>query len=112
MPLETRARPLTPELSLPPPFTLVRLRELGDAFAHAHSDRAPSKAPVRWSMSGVSISPNSPWCWSRTSRCAQARRAFYAGMVALADALIAHAATGNRHHHRVAGFDSRSMAAW
>ena len=42
-------------------------------------------------MSGASISPNSPWCWSRTSRCAQARRAFYAGMAALADALAAHA---------------------
>jgi hypothetical protein len=37
MPLETRARAPTPELTLPPPFTLVRLRELGDAFAHAAS---------------------------------------------------------------------------
>jgi hypothetical protein len=26
---------LATELTLPPPFTLVRLRELGDAFAHA-----------------------------------------------------------------------------
>jgi hypothetical protein len=37
MALETRASPLEPELTLPPPFTLVRLRELGDAFAHAIS---------------------------------------------------------------------------
>ena len=33
-----------------------------------------SRAPARWSMSGASISPNSPWCWSRTSRCAGAAR--------------------------------------
>ena len=37
MPLETQAHPLAGELTLPPPFTLVRLRELGDAFAHAQS---------------------------------------------------------------------------
>ena len=38
MPLETRSRsraPFAPELILPPPFTLVTLREVGDAFAHA-----------------------------------------------------------------------------
>ena len=38
MPLETRSRsraPFAPELDLPPPFTLVTLREVGDAFAHA-----------------------------------------------------------------------------
>ena len=49
------------------------------------------RAPARWSMSAASILPNSPSCWSRTSRCARARRAFYAGMAALADALAAHA---------------------
>ena len=38
MPLEARSRvPLTPELVLPPPFVALRLRELGDAFAHAIS---------------------------------------------------------------------------
>ena len=41
MALETRPRPrdnapdLAPELALPPLYTAVRLRELGDAFAHA-----------------------------------------------------------------------------
>ena len=38
MPLETKSRSralFAPELSLPPPFTLVTLREVGDAFAHA-----------------------------------------------------------------------------
>ena len=47
MPLETpaRSRPqLTPELALPPPFTPVRLREVGDAFAHATSIAAEQGA--------------------------------------------------------------------
>ena len=51
----------------------------------------PSRAPARWSMSAASILPSSPWCWSRTSRCARARRALYTGMTALADALLAFA---------------------
>ena len=46
MPLET-ARPrtrLAPELALPPPFSAVRLREVGDAFAHAVSIAAEKGA--------------------------------------------------------------------
>jgi len=38
LPPETRNRPRTPfapQLDLPPPYTLVALREVGDAFAHA-----------------------------------------------------------------------------
>jgi hypothetical protein len=38
MPLESRSRARAtqkPELVLPPPYTLVTLREVGDAFAHA-----------------------------------------------------------------------------
>ena len=38
MPLEGRTRPRTaskPALDLPPPFRLVSLREVGDAFVHA-----------------------------------------------------------------------------
>ena len=42
-------------------------------------------------MSAASTSPNSPSCWSRTSRSGQARRAIYAGAAALADALAVHA---------------------
>jgi biotin-(acetyl-CoA carboxylase) ligase len=90
MPLETRARPLAPELSLPPPFTLVRLRELGDAFAHAKSIAAKQGAGTlvyvgRFDLAefAVVLEPDEP--------LAQARRVFYAGMVALADALAAHA---------------------
>ena len=38
MPTETRSRlrtPFAPALDLPPPYRLVSLREVGDAFAHA-----------------------------------------------------------------------------
>src|ERR1035437_2202017 len=90
MPTETRARPLAPELTLPPPFTLVRLRELGDAFAHAKSIAAEQGAGTlvyvgRFDLAefAVVLEPDEP--------LAQARGAFYAGMAALADALAAHA---------------------
>jgi biotin-(acetyl-CoA carboxylase) ligase len=90
MPLQTRARPLTPELTLPPPFTLVRLRELGDAFAHAVSIAPAQGAGTlvyvgRFDLAefALVLEPDQP--------LAQARRAFYAGMAALTDALIAHA---------------------
>ena len=90
MPLETRARPRTPELTLPPPFTLVRLRELGDAFAHAASIAPEQGAGTlvyvgRFDLAefAVVLEPDEP--------LKQARRAFYAGMAALADALTAHA---------------------
>jgi biotin-(acetyl-CoA carboxylase) ligase len=90
MVLETRALPLTGELTLPPPFTLVRLRELGDAFAHAQSIAAERGAGTlvyvgRFDLAefAVVLEPDEP--------LKQARRAFYAGMAALADALVAHA---------------------
>lgn len=90
MPLETRISPLTPELTLPPPFTLVRLRELGDAFAHAASVAPGQGAGTlvyvgRFDLAefAVVLEPDEP--------LANARRAFYAGMAALADALTAHA---------------------
>jgi biotin-(acetyl-CoA carboxylase) ligase len=90
MPLEPRDRLLAPELALPPPFTLVRLRELGDAFAHAKSIAAEQGAGTlvyvgRFDLAefAVVLEPEEP--------LAQARRVFYAGMAALADALAAHA---------------------
>ena len=93
MPLETRTRartPLGPELNVPPPFTPVRLRELGDAFAHAKSIAAEQGAGTlvyvgRFDLAefAVVLEPDEP--------LAQARGAFYAGMAALADALAAHA---------------------
>ena len=90
MVLETRASPLTVELTLPPPFTLVRLRELGDAFAHAQTIAAERGAGTlvyvgRFDLAefAVVLEPDEP--------LVQARRAIYAGMAALADALAAHA---------------------
>jgi biotin-(acetyl-CoA carboxylase) ligase len=92
MPLET-ARPrkqTATDIVLPPPFTLVRLRELGDAFAHATAVAPEQGAGTlvyvgRFDLAefALVLEPEEP--------LRQARRAFYAGMVALADALVAHA---------------------
>jgi biotin-(acetyl-CoA carboxylase) ligase len=93
MPSDTRARTRTltaPELSLPPPFTLVSMREVGDAFAHATSIAAEQGAGTlayvgRFDLAefAVVLEPEQP--------LARARGAFYAGMAALADALATHA---------------------
>jgi len=90
MPTETRADPLAPELTLPPPFTLVRLRELGDAFAHAKSIAPEQGAGTlvyvgRFDLAefAVVLEPDEP--------LRLARRTIYAGMAALADALTAQA---------------------
>lgn len=92
MPLETaRSRTsLAPELALPPPFSVVRLREVGDAFAHAISIAAEQGAGTlvyvgRFDLAefAVVLEPEEPLL--------KARRVFYAGMAALGDALAAHA---------------------
>jgi biotin-(acetyl-CoA carboxylase) ligase len=93
LPVETRSRsraPFAPELSLPPPFTLVTLREVGDAFAHA-VEIAPEQGAGTLVYVGrfdlaefaVVLEPDEPL---RT-----ARRAHYTGMAALLDALLTHA---------------------
>jgi biotin-(acetyl-CoA carboxylase) ligase len=75
---------------LPPPFTLVRLRESGDAFAHACRIAPEAGAGTlvyvgRFDLAefAVVLEPAEP--------LRSARRAFYAGMVALTDALSAYA---------------------
>mgnify|MGYP001548460382 CR=1 FL=1 len=93
MPLDTPARPLrttAPEMRLPPPFTLVRLREWGDAFEHARriapTEGAGTLVHVgRFDLAefALVLEPDEP--------LVAARRAFYAGMAALADALAAYA---------------------
>ncbi|MGE0725875.1 MAG: biotin/lipoate--protein ligase family protein [Alphaproteobacteria bacterium] len=90
---ETRFRlrePTAPALDLPPPYRLVTLRELGDAHAHAVRIAATAGAGTlvwvrRYDLVelAVVLEPDEP--------LAAARRAFQAGMVALADALAAHA---------------------
>jgi len=77
-------------IDLPPPFTLVRLRESRDAFTHAINIAEASGAGTltyvgRFDLAefAVVLEPGEPL---RT-----ARRAFYAGMVALTEALRAYA---------------------
>ena len=91
MPSETRlSTPTRPAIDLPPGFTLVTLREVGDAFAHAKANAAELGAGTlvfvgRFDLAefAVVLEPDEPL---RT-----ARRAFYAGLAALADALAANA---------------------
>ena len=82
--------PFAPGLDLPPPFRAVALREVGDAFAHAIRIAADAGAGTlvhvgRFDLAefAVVLEPEEPL---RT-----ARRALYAGLTALADALAVHA---------------------
>jgi biotin-(acetyl-CoA carboxylase) ligase len=78
------------DIRLPPPFRLVALREVGDAFAHARQHAADEGAGTlvfvgRFDLSefAVVLEPDEP--------LRLARRTFYACMAALADTLSAHA---------------------
>ena len=89
MPLLTREA--AGGLLLPPLFTAVRLREMGDAFAHAQAIAGKSGAGTlvhvgRFDLAefALVLEPEEP--------LRSARRVFYAGMAALADTLAAHAA--------------------
>jgi hypothetical protein len=91
MPPESRSMStLKPALALPPGFNLVTLREVGDAFAHAKAHAAELGAGTlvyvgRFDLAefAVVLEPDEPL---RT-----ARRAFYAGLAALGEALAAFA---------------------
>ncbi len=92
MPLKTRMRSgkAAPVLDLPPPFRLITLREVGDAFLHAQKVAAEEGAGTlvfvgRFDLAefAVVLEPEEPL---RT-----ARKTFYLGMNALADALTVHA---------------------
>src|SRR5215813_11042006 len=93
MSTETRSRIRTPyaaALDLPPPFRLVTLREVGDAFAHATAIASEAGAGTlvwvgRFDLVefALVVEPDEP--------LKAARRTFYAGMAALADALLVHA---------------------
>ena len=85
------ARPADTEqtLDLPPGYTLVALRELGDAFAHACEIASEAGAGTlvwvrRYDLVefAVVLEPDEP--------LRSARRAMFAGMNALADAIAAH----------------------
>jgi hypothetical protein len=91
IPNETPALPITapkakPQLDLPPPYTLVTLRETGDAFAHACRIAPEAGAGTlvhvgRFDLVefALVLEPEEP--------LARARRVFFAGMAALADAI-------------------------
>ncbi|HKU07205.1 MAG TPA: biotin/lipoate--protein ligase family protein, partial [Bradyrhizobium sp.] len=90
MPTARTRESATERIDLPPPYTLVRLRESGEAFAHALAIAGESGAGTlvyvgRFDLAefAVVLEPTEPL---HTARCA-----FYAGMVALADALRAYA---------------------
>jgi hypothetical protein len=93
MSLPARSRIRTPygaALDLPPPFRLVTLREVGDAFQHAGTIAAEAGAGTlvwvgRFDLVefALVVEPDEP--------LETARRTFYAGMAALADALLVHA---------------------
>ena len=93
MPLQepTRlSRSLKPALDLPPPFRLLTLREVGDAFAHATRVAAQEGAGTlvhvgRFDLVefAVVLEPDEP--------LKTARRSLYAGVAALGDALAVHA---------------------
>jgi biotin-(acetyl-CoA carboxylase) ligase len=91
MPRKDGLRTLSkPALDLPPPFRLVTLREVGDAFAHATAVAAEEGAGTlvhvgRFDLAefAVVLEPEEP--------LKTARRALYAGLAALADALAVHA---------------------
>ena len=83
---DTHAEPM---LDLPPGYTLVALREYGDAFAHGCDIAAETGAGTlvwvgRYDLVefAVVLEPNEP--------LASARRAFFAGMNATADAIAVH----------------------
>jgi biotin-(acetyl-CoA carboxylase) ligase len=84
-----RVAGLEQALDLPPGYTLVALRELGDAFAHGCDIAAEAGAGTlvwvrRYDLVefAVILEPDEP--------LASARRAFFAGMNAVADAIAAH----------------------
>jgi len=91
MPPENRVTtPFATALDLPPGFRPVTLREVGDAFAHARANAAELGAGTlvfvgRFDLAefALVLEPDEP--------LATARRAFYAGLGALADALATHA---------------------
>jgi hypothetical protein len=93
MPLERRTRQAgssQPTLDLPPPFRLISLREVGDAFAHAMATAPREGAGTlihvgRFDVAefAVVLEPEEP--------LRLARRVLYAGLVAIVDALAVHA---------------------
>ena len=93
MPLEERSRnrrSYARSLDLPPPFRLVLLREAGDAFRHATQHAAELGAGTLVFVGRFDLAEFAVVLEPEQS-LRQARFAFYAGMVALSDAVAAQA---------------------
>ena len=90
MPLEKRTRLPTasPALDLPPAFRLVSLREVDDAFAHAMGVAAQKGAGTLIHVGRFGVAEFAVVLEPQES-LRTARRALYAGLVALGDALVA-----------------------
>lgn len=89
MPIRTSSL-AAPTIELPPPFRLIALREVGDAFGHAVANASEMGAGTlvyvgRFDLAefAVVLEPDDP--------LRVARRTIYAGMSALADTLTVHA---------------------
>src|SRR3954465_12859419 len=87
--MTSRVSGMEQALDLPPGYNLVALRELGDAFAHGCDIAAEAGAgTLVWGGGydlgefAVGLAPGEP--------LVSARRAFFAGMNAIADAISAH----------------------
>jgi biotin-(acetyl-CoA carboxylase) ligase len=78
------------ELTLPPPYRAVRLREFGDAFAHAVT-LAPQRGAGTLVYVGRFDLAEFAVVLEPTDPLAKGRRVFYAGMAALADTIAAAA---------------------
>lgn len=89
MPLQTRSL-AAPELTLPPLYSAVRLRELGDAFAHAQT-LAPKHGAGTLVYVGRFDLAEFALVLEPDEKLSAARRVFYAGMATLADVLAATA---------------------
>ena len=89
-PMSLAASVTDSSLDLPPPYELITLREAGDAFAHACAIAGQRGAgTLIWvrrddvAEFAVVLEPEEP--------LSKARRAIYAGMNAMAEALAVHA---------------------
>ena len=80
MPLEVRSI-LAPELSLPPLYSAVRLRELGDAFAEAQA-LAPTRGAGTLVYVGRFDLAEFAVVLEPEEKLSDARHVFYAGMAA------------------------------
>jgi hypothetical protein len=89
MPANVAASPVDPGLDLPPLFTAVRLRERGDAFAHA-CRIAPQMGAGTLVHVGRFDLVEFAVVLEPEEALAGARRAFFAGMAAVADAIASY----------------------